>query len=56
MTDVNHRKYDLYITYDKYYQTPVNNGFLVIITIMYINYAELMDDISSEYINKTVIF
>ena len=54
--DVNTRKYDLYITYDKYYQTPKFWIFGYNHDNVPLGFAELMDDISSEYINKTVTY
>ena len=54
--DVNTRKYDLYITYDKYYQTPKFWIFGYNYDNVPLGFKELMDDISSEYINKTVTY
>ena len=50
------RKYDLYITYDKYYQTPKFWIFGYNYDNVPLGFKELMDDISSEYINKTVTY
>ena len=56
VSDPNTRKYDLYITYDKYYQTPRFWIFGYNHDNIPLGFQELMEDISSEYVNKTVTY
>ena len=50
------RTYDIYITYDKYYQTPRIWLFGYNYDGMPLGFKEIVDDIQSEYINKTVTY
>ena len=50
------RTYDIYITYDKYYQTPRIGLFGYNYDNMPLGFKEMMDDIESEYVNRTVTY
>ena len=50
------RTYDIYITYDKYYQTPRIWLFGYNYDHMPLGFKEMMDDIESEYVNRTVTY
>ena len=54
--DIHTRKYDIYITYDKYYQTPRLWLFGYNYDNMPLGFKEIMEDIQTEYINKTVTY
>ena len=54
--DPNTRHYDLYITYDKYYQTPRFWIFGYNHDNIPLGFNELMEDVSSDYVNKTVTY
>jgi ubiquitin-like-conjugating enzyme ATG3 len=50
------RTYDIYITYDKYYQTPRIWLFGYNYDNMPLSFNEMKDDIESDYINRTVTY
>ena len=50
------RSYDIYITYDKYYRTPRVWLFGYNYDGMPLGYKEMVDDIESDYLNKTVTY
>lgn len=55
-TDNLSRSYDIYITYDKYYRTPRVWLFGYNYDGMPLGYKEMVDDIESDYLNKTVTY